>query len=119
MKYFLLVCYESSYTTQYNMTHLFSVPVDIIRKIFYHLDTHTQITLKQSCKYFSMLDILYIDENCGSKLDDEILTRYPNVIELNIDNNFQITNEGLKHLPLLRSLNAHWTKITDDGDINH
>ena len=97
------------------MTHIFNISDDIIRKIFYSLNTKTQITLKQTCKYFNIFDILYIDEECGKKLNDNILNNYRHVFEVNIIYNEQITNEGLKHLSLLQSLNVSGTKITDEG----
>lgn len=36
---------------------LLCIPDDIVRKIFYTLDTTTQITLKQTCKYLNNFDI--------------------------------------------------------------
>lgn len=96
-------------------THLFDISCDIIRQIYYLLDTKTQIILKQTCKYFNMFSIVVIDEYAGHRITDEILLNYPSLIELHINFNNKITDKGLQYLSLLQLLDARGTEITYKG----
>lgn len=83
------------------MLHPRGIPNDIIGYIFSELDTQTQILLRQTCKYLRTFDISKIDKNSNDKVDNNILVRCPSIIELIINENNKITDEGIKHLSLL------------------
>ena len=92
-----------------------NISYDIIRKIFYIMDTHTQLLMKQTCKQLNAFEILYINGIVGANLNNELLCHYSHIYELTINFNIQITDNALKYLPLLTSLDASYTKITDEG----
>lgn len=101
------------------MEHL-TISDEIFGEIFYMADTFTQFKLRQTCKRFSMFDISRInisrvDTYCGTRLNDDVLSRYRTITELNIQYNKDVTNKGVEHLQSLRILDISYTDISDSG----
>ena len=101
------------------MISILDVSYDILRKIFYTADTEEQIKLRRICKIFNTFPILCFGSNITYKISDHNLSSYQTLLELDINNYNNITDEGIKNLSQLQILHARFTKITDDGNINH
>lgn len=67
--------------------HFFDISYDIIRHIYYSLDTKTQVILKRTCEYFNMFPIVIIDKNIGTIITDDALLNYQSLKELYIGYN--------------------------------
>ena len=94
-------------------------PLEILQIIFDKLDFRNQIIFRQQCKYFyeglRIWDLMNIDIIFLVELDDDILKKFKHIKYLDICLNNNVTNEGIKHLNLLKLNVCENDTITDDG----
>ena len=96
-------------------------PFDIWNEIFEYLDQDilSQLRLRSVNKNTNELKIVnffIIDQKYLNKLNNKILKQYDYIKYLNVWNNPNITDEGIKHMTQLHSLDASWNeKITNEG----
>lgn len=83
---------------------------DIWKIIFDNLDIKSQLQLRATCREFrsrlQIIDLFNIPEEIAQRLNDNIISLYPNLQLLNASNNPNITDNGIKHLRL-HTLNAN------------
>ncbi len=92
------------------------LPVDVVKIIFYKLEFYEQLAFKSTCKKYYALQIKKIPHSLHAKLTDDILSRYPGLEGLVLENNDNITDTGLSHVPnLIKLLLCRNSKITDAG----
>ena len=89
----------------------------IINLIIKNSNIFAQLRLKSANKILEEIIVIkkINNENLSEKIDDKILLKYENIKILNICNNKNVTNEGIKNLVNLTHLDCRLTKITDEG----
>ena len=90
------------------------LPFDVVKIIFYKCDFRSQIKLKSSSPYFYKIPIVSIPEDYHLLLTDDILLNFPQLENLDLKKNFNVTDSGVKNLKNLKGL-VVGVNITDDG----
>lgn len=98
---------------------MLDLPVEICQRILDDCDLLSQLRLVQSCSalYSSLqiTDFFNIEDKIKALLTDAILLNYPHINKLDASGNKNITDNGIKHLPLRQLSVPYNPNITDEG----
>ena len=86
---------------------------DIVQHLFTLLDTNVILDYRLVCKLWSHVGLLFIHKLSKLPPNDEGLEPFILLTSLDLFCNKTITDEGLKHTPLLKSLN-----LEDNRDVS-